>query len=81
MRRLPIALAAIVTLTLASPVFAAQESGRAPLGAKATTSKKSRGGAFLENPIEAMPEREEKPRQGWNGFYGGLNGGSAASDR
>lgn len=28
-------------------------------------------------PIEPMTGKEEKPRAGWSGFYGGLNAGAA----
>lgn len=80
MQRRQITLVAMLAFALAAPVAAA-EGDRAPFGAKPAASKKGHGGAFLEKPIEPAPEREQKPRDGWNGFYGGLNGGSASSDR
>jgi len=36
---------------------------------------------LLAKPIEPMPPREEKPRAGWGGAYGGLNSGGGFSDR
>ncbi|WP_363347377.1 hypothetical protein [Methylocystis echinoides] len=77
MGRLPVTLLTILAMALAAPIAAA---GREP-AAKAATAKKTHGGAFIQKPIEPAPEREEKPRGGWNGFYGGLNGGGASGDR
>ncbi len=72
-------LFATLALALASPIMAAARDGA--LGTKAAIPRKDRGGSFLGKPIEPAPVREEKPRSGWNGFYGGLSGGSASSDR
>ncbi len=79
MRPFRTTLLAILALALAAPVTAMARDG-ARVGTKPESSKKERG-SFLEKPIEPAPEREAKPRGGWNGFYGGLNGGSTASDR
>lgn len=48
---------------------------------KFVAAQKARSGAFFDKRVEPMPSRQEKPRAGWNGFYGGLNGGGVFDHR
>lgn len=77
--RLRITLLALLAVALVPPATSAARD-RASIGTKPENAKKG-GRSFLEKPIEPAPEREEKPRAGWGGFYGGLNGGSSSGDR
>lgn len=74
MRRVCIVLPACIAIALAGPAAAASRAQKA--GAARKPEK-----PVLAKPIEPMPPREEKPRGGWNGAYGGLNGGGGFSDR
>jgi hypothetical protein len=62
-------------LVAASPALAARahRPAKAPAAPAFSTNKRA-------TPIVAYGKSDsetEKPRAGWNGFYGGLNGGSA----
>ncbi len=64
-----------------APALATDAFGRTPAihGPKGDSGRK----ADISLPgraIEPMATKEEKPRAGWGGFYGGLNAG-AARDR
>jgi len=63
-----------VIIALATPASGA---------ARPTKSKAARQGekSLVAKPIEPMTPREEKPRAGWNGLYGGLNAGGGFSDQ
>jgi opacity protein-like surface antigen len=68
-------LAAGLAFATAAPL-AARESARA-----ATPKAHGKDRGFPAQPIEPMKAREEKPRAGWGGFYGGLNAGAGFSDK
>jgi hypothetical protein len=68
MRVVRLFLPLCLSLAIAAPLAARE---RAP----ASRPQKKNAG-FLANPIEPMKPREEKPRAGWNGFYGGINAGA-----
>jgi hypothetical protein len=61
-------LSACLCLAIAAPLAARE---RAPV-----SRPQKKGAGFLADPIEPMKPREEKPRAGWNGFYGGINAGA-----
>jgi hypothetical protein len=73
MKRTRIALVVFMAVVAASPAAATSRAR------KAAAKKEEK--ALLAKPIEPMPPREDKPRAGWGGAYGGLNGGSGFSDR
>lgn len=72
-------LAACLTLALLGSATEGLCRDSAPRGTKTAPAKKG-SSSFIAKPIEPQAPREEKPRAGWNGFYGGLNSG-AATDR
>jgi hypothetical protein len=74
MKRCRIAFLVVLTFAVATPAAAAL---RAPKASPVRKDDKS----LLAKPIEAMPPREEKPKAGWGGAYGGLNSGGAGGDR
>jgi opacity protein-like surface antigen len=65
---------AALCLMAARPI-AAHERANAP---RPQAHKKDAG--FVAQPIKPMEKNNEKPRAGWNGFYGGLNAGGGFSD-
>jgi opacity protein-like surface antigen len=68
-------LAAGLALAPAAPLAA---SARA---VAATPKAHGKGAGLLAPPIEPVKPRDEKPRAGWGGFYGGLNAGAGFSDK
>lgn len=68
-------------MAIVAPALATDAFGRAPAihGPKADSGRKADIPRH-DRPIEPMAAKEEKPRAGWSGFYGGLNAG-AARDR
>ena len=72
-KRTRIALVVFMAVAVDSPAAAASRAQ------KAAAKKEEK--ALLAKPIEPMPPREEKPRAGWGGAYGGLNSGGGFSDR
>jgi opacity protein-like surface antigen len=68
------AMTSALTCALAAPARAATRGPKPPFARKAEKP-------FLAKPIEPMPEREEKPRAGWNGAYVGINAGGGFTDR
>lgn len=65
-------------IAVAAAPALADALGRAPAmrGPKADSGRK----ADIPRPgrsIEPVAGKEEKPRAGWSGFYGGLNAGAA----
>lgn len=69
-----VCLTCAITGALAAPARAATRGPKPPFARKAEKP-------FLAKPIEPMPEREEKPRAGWNGAYVGINAGGGFTDR
>lgn len=67
-------LVACLCLAAASPPEA-RERGRA-----SPWSSQKKGSGVAAQPIKPMETRDEKPRAGWGGFYGGLNAGASFSD-
>lgn len=65
---------AFLCLAIASPITA-RERTRAPL-----PHPEKKDADLGANPIKPMETREEKPRAGWNGLYGGLNAGAGFED-
>lgn len=55
---------------VASDPIAARDASHAP---RPQAQKKDP--SFVAPPIKPMEKNDEKPRAGWNGFYGGLNAG------
>lgn len=74
MRNIRRFLVAGLCLVAAAPL-AAREGAHAP---RPQAQKKDPG--FVAHPIKPMEKNDEKPRAGWNGFYGGLNAGGGFSD-
>ena len=75
-RRLLIAIA----LSIALPAMGAGRDAalRAAVSAKRAPSLLLAGKPTAPAPA---PRSDEKPRAGWSGFYGGLNGGAVAPVR
>lgn len=67
-------LAACLCVGLVAPLAARE---RAPASSPRSHKK---GASFLADPIEPMKPREEKPKAGWNGPYGGFNAGAGNAE-
>lgn len=72
MERFRIGLLVLTAAVIAAPAAAASRAEKAA---------KKEEKALIAKPIEPMPPRDEKPRAGWSGAYGGLNSGGGFSDR
>jgi hypothetical protein len=72
-KRAQLSLAVCLCVSIAGPLMARER----PPAPKPTAQKN--GAGVLAHPIEPMKPREERPRAGWNGFYGGLNAGGSGS--
>ena len=68
-------LAASLASATAAPLAASARAGAA------TPKAHGKSAGFPAQPIEPVKPREEKPRAGWGGFYGGLNAGAGFSDK
>lgn len=66
-------LLAAAILALATPASAAPRASR-------SKAAKQMEKPLIAKPIEPVAPREEKPRGGWNGLYGGLNAGAGFKD-
>ncbi len=73
-------LAATACLMLAPSCVKAETPGHrvAAPPTRPWPQNKGKGDAFDAKGVEAAQPQQDKPRQGWNGFYGGLNGGGAS---
>ncbi|KAF2990109.1 hypothetical protein OGR47_11655 [Methylocystis sp. MJC1] len=68
-------------MAIVAPALATDAFGRAPAIHGPEADSRRKADIFLpRRAIEPMAAKEEKPRAGWSGFYGGLNAG-AARDR
>ena len=74
MKKIRTFLAAFLCVLATTPL-AARERVHA-----AGAQNQKKGAGFGADSIKPIEKKDEKPRPGWNGFYGGLNAGAASSD-